>query len=71
MARQLPSGLWTSKLGESEDIEHQVEGLEGSSYGNVLVYLCREIPHGGLVLRIMRRCWSRMVVDLGWLTLAP
>jgi hypothetical protein len=48
MARQLPSGLWTSKLGESEYIEHQVEGLEGLSYGNVLVYLRREVTHGGL-----------------------
>ena len=50
MARQLPSGLWTSKLGASEDIEHQVEGLEGSSYGNVLVYLRRKIPHETLVV---------------------
>lgn len=34
MARQLPSGRWTSKLGESEDIEHaSVRGLEGEIYG--------------------------------------
>ena len=34
MARQLPSGRWTSKLGESEDIEHtSVRGVEGELYG--------------------------------------
>lgn len=35
MARQLPSGRWTSKLGESEDIEHtSVRGVEGDIYGD-------------------------------------
>lgn len=43
MARQLPSGLWTSKMGKAEDIEHEVEGLSGSHYGDVLVYLCRPL----------------------------
>jgi hypothetical protein len=34
MARQLPNGKWTSKLGESEDIQHNsVEGLGGTIYG--------------------------------------
>jgi hypothetical protein len=28
-ARQLPSGLWTSKLGEWEDIEHELHALAG------------------------------------------
>lgn len=46
MARQLPSGLWSSKLGEIEDIEHDVEGLAGSHYGDVLVYLRRELSAG-------------------------
>jgi hypothetical protein len=40
MARQLPSGGWTSKLGEAWDIEHQtVQGVEGTSYGRVGQYL--------------------------------
>lgn len=49
MARQLPSGLWSSKLGDSEDIEHEVEGLEGSHYGDVLLYMRRELPAGGQI----------------------
>lgn len=44
IARQLPSGRWTSKLGRSEDIEHEVEGLVGDAYGEVLAYLCRQRP---------------------------
>lgn len=34
-ARQLTSGMWTSKLGALEDIEHELEGLTGERYGNV------------------------------------
>jgi hypothetical protein len=34
-ARQLESGLWTSKLGPLEDIEHSLEGLVGDCYGSV------------------------------------
>lgn len=44
IARQLDSGLWTSKLGRSEDIEHELTGLSGTTYGEVLVYLRRERP---------------------------
>ena len=40
-ARQLPSGSWTSKLGEHEDISHSIYGLEGSTYGTVAKYLRR------------------------------
>lgn len=44
VARQTESGWWTSKLGGSEDIEHQsVEGLENSPYGTVVKVLKR--PH--------------------------
>lgn len=33
-AHQLPSGLWTSKLGREHDIEHATpEGLNGEAYG--------------------------------------
>jgi hypothetical protein len=34
-ARQLESGRWTSKLGELEDIEHELEVLEGERYGTI------------------------------------
>ncbi|HYR06338.1 MAG TPA: hypothetical protein VEQ60_01140 [Longimicrobium sp.] len=44
VARQLPTGLWTSKLGNSEDIEHEIEGVSGEAYGEVLVYLRRDRP---------------------------
>lgn len=42
MARQLASGLWTSKLGRGWDIEHQsLHGVEGNDYGTVASYLRR------------------------------
>ncbi|MEO1395545.1 MAG: hypothetical protein AAFV90_21795 [Cyanobacteria bacterium J06634_5] len=34
-ARQLPDGKWTSKLGDWEDIEHTLAGIEGEKYGSV------------------------------------
>ena len=34
-ARQLPNGKWTSKLGQSHDIEHTLDGLFSDSYGCV------------------------------------
>jgi len=40
-ARQLASGRWTSKLGEAEDIEHELRALEGEIYGTVALVLKR------------------------------
>lgn len=48
-ARQLPSGKWTSKLGQLEDIEHDtLEGLTEGLYGKVGPILKRPIqePEG-------------------------
>lgn len=43
MARQLPNGRWTSKLGSGVDIEHAtVRQLEGPLYGSVARYLKRQ-----------------------------
>jgi len=42
-ARQLPDGLWTSKLGENLDISHTLRGLEGPWYGQVAGYLRRPL----------------------------
>jgi len=42
-ARQLPNGKWTSKIGEFEDIEHELEGLRGYYYGEVVQILKRAI----------------------------
>lgn len=48
-ARQLASGKWTSKLGKSEDVEHDAAGdLGGGLYGEPAVFMKRatgERPH--------------------------
>jgi hypothetical protein len=42
MARQLPDGSWTSKLGQLEDIAHaDVTGVGGSDYGEAVAFLRR------------------------------
>ena len=41
MARQLASGLWSSKCGTREDISHFLEALEGEKYGSVAVIMKR------------------------------
>jgi hypothetical protein len=43
-ARQLSNGRWTSKLGELEDIEHDLYALEDSDYGTVVAFMKRTIP---------------------------
>jgi len=42
-ARQLPSGLWTSKLGNAVDIEHTLLGLVGDAYGAVVEFFQRPL----------------------------
>ncbi len=42
VARQLDSGLWSSKLGQLQDIQHQLEDLAGNLYGHVVHFLKRE-----------------------------
>ena len=43
VARQLESGVWTSKLGDDEDISHNtLEALEGEFYGNVVALMKRQ-----------------------------
>jgi hypothetical protein len=43
-ARQLPAGYWTSKLGQGDDIEHDLHALEGDIYGKVVLVLKRPLP---------------------------
>lgn len=38
-ARQLSDGSWSSKLGDEEDISHDLTGLEGGFYGNIAVFM--------------------------------
>jgi hypothetical protein len=41
-ARQLESGLWTSKCGDLEDIQHEtLKAGEGKAYGNAIIFLHR------------------------------
>jgi len=43
-ARQLPNGLWTSKLGKAEDIEHDApDDLAGGLYGEVVQIMRRPV----------------------------
>lgn len=42
-ARQLANGLWTSKLGELEDVEHALEDLQGDAYGAVALIMERPL----------------------------
>lgn len=43
-ARQLPDGWWASKLGKGCDIEHPLQGLKETKYGDVLAVLGRPSP---------------------------
>jgi len=44
-ARLLPSGLWTSKMGRGEDIEHKtLNVVEGKRYGTATAFLKRPNP---------------------------
>jgi len=44
VARQLPTGKWTSKLGDQVDIEHHdVESVGGVLYGEPTVFLRRPV----------------------------
>lgn len=53
VARQLPSGRWTSKLGSDRDIEHELEALQtrprtwsGYSYGEIVGFMQRPREDG-------------------------
>ena len=42
-ARQLSSDIWTSKLGRLEDIEHNIDALDGKNYGTVAIFMKRPL----------------------------
>ena len=42
-ARQQADGHWTSKLGEREDIVHNLRDLEGATYGKVVLIMKRPL----------------------------
>jgi hypothetical protein len=41
VARQLSSGAWTSKLGQSHDITHPLRAIEGDLYGSIVLVMAR------------------------------
>jgi len=41
-ARQLESGKWTSKCGQSVDIAHELHELEGALYGRVAIVMAKK-----------------------------
>lgn len=43
-SRQLPSSVWSSKLGRHVDISHELEALCGETYGAVATILKRPSP---------------------------
>lgn len=40
-ARQIDPEKWTSKLGQCEDIEHDINALSGDQYGQPVIYMKR------------------------------
>ena len=42
-ARQLANGLWSSKLGNLEDISHNLNGVENKTYGTIAFFMKRPI----------------------------
>lgn len=40
-SRQKPNGKWTSKCGNLEDIEHDLDGVSGTSYGQIARIMSR------------------------------
>jgi hypothetical protein len=48
-ALQLTTELWTSKIGPWEDISHELDGLTGERYGEVIGFMCRPAQGRDLV----------------------
>ena len=44
-ARQLPDGLWTSKLGPVHDVTHTIHNMSHGAYGNVAIVMRRKISN--------------------------
>ena len=41
-SRQVSPDQWTSKLGQAEDISHQLDAVSGATYGDPMIHLCRD-----------------------------
>ena len=40
-AKQIADGLWSSKLGRSYDIQHDLPGMQGDEYGEIALFMQR------------------------------
>lgn len=71
-ARQLDTGLWTSKLGKWWDVEHRTpQGAEGPGYGAVTQYVRRPIHSAARIsLRLLYLFLVRAAVQ-GAVTATP
>ena len=43
-AREIGPGLWSSKIGQNEDITHTLDGLAGPLYGTPRRFMRRQLP---------------------------
>jgi hypothetical protein len=64
MARQLPDGFWSSKIGGEEDITHytldalESHGVPHGEYGDPVLYMRRLIPVSWMIRAIQYCHWK-------------
>lgn len=46
IATQIAPDVWKSKLGDYEDLEHSLKGIEGRGYGKFSTFIVRPAPPG-------------------------
>jgi len=64
-ARQLESGVWTSKCGQLEDIEHMnLSAMEGKEYGRPVAFLKRRRDRRPLFASRIRTVFRRLLHTL-------
>jgi hypothetical protein len=64
MAKQRPDGIWISKCGPNQDIQHSPEELHSPLYGRVHTYLCRPIQGYPGWKRKLWRAWNTLTRQL-------
>ena len=59
-ARSLENGVWTSKLGNGEDIEHKtLSEIEGKEYGKAVAFMKRRFDRKPFLLERIRSIFNR------------
>ena len=60
-SRQLVTGEWSSKLGESYDFSHTINCMDGPAYGTAVIYMRRPRRHNlsdDVIAPIAYRIWE-------------